>query len=116
MDEPGNLLHDAVTALNSANRGHDPWTETGGRGGFAWRDADGNQFDITISLVRRAPRTTDERRDRQYSDAWRTVVLGDDLACIGDREGWRFAMSCRDRVAARRRDGGDEQEGHSERG
>ncbi len=90
----------AVARLRHDTGGSDPWTESGGasrcRGGFAWRDAHGNQFDITISLIRPAPRTPAERETACLRAAWETVMLGDDSACTADPEAWRFAMSCRE--------------------
>jgi len=89
----------AVSRLRRDAGGSDPWTESGGtsrcRGGFAWRDAHGNQFDITISLIRSAPRTQAEHEAARRRAAWQTVMLGNDAAYTADPEAWRFAMSCR---------------------
>ena len=90
----------AVSSLRHTVGGSDPWTESEGtarcRGGFVWRDAGGNQFDVTISLFRAAPRSPAERKMASLRDAWQTVMLGDDSACTADPEAWRFAMSCRE--------------------
>lgn len=93
----------AVTRLRHESGGSDPWTESGParrHGGFAWRDAHGNQFDITITLTRPAPRTAAERKAASLRHAWETVMLGDDSAYTADPEAWRFAMSCREGEAA----------------
>jgi hypothetical protein len=91
----------AVTRLRHAAGGSDPWTRSDGasrcRGGFAWRDAHGNQFDVTISLARSAPHTPAEHEAERLRAAWQTVMLGDDSACTADPEAWRFASDCRDR-------------------
>jgi hypothetical protein len=93
----------AVARLRREAGGSDPWTESGGapgcRGGFAWRDAHGNQFDITISLIRPAPRTPAEHETACRRAAWQTVMLGDDCACTNDPEAWRHAVECRSRGA-----------------
>ncbi len=87
----------AVSDLRLAAGGSDPWTRTGGKaeGGFTWRDAAGNQFDVTISLTRPAPRLPAEAHARRLRDAWQGVMLGDDSACTADAESWRFAERCR---------------------
>ena len=93
----------AVSRLHHDAGGSDPWTESGGtsrcRGGFAWRDAHGNQFDITISLIRPAPRTQAEHEPARRRAVWQTVMLGDDCACTNDPEAWRHAVECRSRGA-----------------
>jgi len=89
----------AVARLRHDAGGSDPWTESGAsrcRGGFAWRDTHGNQFDITISLIHPAPRTPAERDAASLRAGWQTVMLGDDSACTADPEAWRHAMSCRE--------------------
>lgn len=101
MDNTTDAIGGAVCSLRHAAGGHDPWTEHGkdtGRGGFAWRDDAGNQFDVTISLTRPAPRTAREREARRLHDAWSTIMLGDDAAHSTDPAGWRFAMDCRHRL------------------
>lgn len=103
----------AVSRLRHDAGGSDPWTESGGasrcRGGFAWRDAHGNQFDITISMIRPAPSTPAEHAAASRRAAWQTVMLGDESACTADPEAWRFAVSCREgevRKGAPERGGG----------
>ncbi|MGE0667966.1 MAG: hypothetical protein AB7O49_15525 [Sphingomonadales bacterium] len=101
MDEADlDAIRSAVARLRRDAGGSDHWTQAGSgapcRGGFAWRDAQGNQFDVTISLFRAAPRTPAEREAQRVRDAWQTVMLGDDLACTGDPEAWRHAMRSRD--------------------
>src|SRR5688500_7455867 len=86
----------AIAQLRHDARGSDPWSDSEGRGGFAWRDAHGNQFDVTISLIRPAPRTAAEHGAASLRAAWQTVMLGDDSACTADPEAWCFAMSCRE--------------------
>jgi len=104
MDSANDAVGGAVCALRHAAGGHDPWTEhqgkDPGRGGFAWRDDAGNQFDVTISLTRPAPRTAGEREARRLHDAWSTVMLGDDAAHSTDPQRWRFAESCARQVWA----------------
>lgn len=99
MDET-DATRSAVSRLRRDAGGSDPWTESAGSrcsGGFAWRDDHGNQFDITISLTRRAPRTPEEREAERLRARWQTIMLGDDAACTADPEAWRFALTCRDR-------------------
>ncbi|MEN3977191.1 hypothetical protein [Emcibacter sp. SYSU 3D8] len=98
MDD-AHATRSAVARLRHDTGGSDPWSESGGssrcRGGFAWRDEHGNQFDIMISLIRLAPRTPTEHEAASLRGAWQTVMLGDDAACTVDPQAWRFATECR---------------------
>jgi hypothetical protein len=100
MDETASkAMGAAVTRLRHAAGGSDPWTESCGaarcRGGFAWRDEAGNQFDIIISLIREAPRTPEQEEAARLRRGWQTTILGDDAAHSTNPNGWCFAEQCR---------------------
>ncbi len=91
-------MENAVSDLRHTAGGSNPWTESLGTarcsGGFAWRDNAGNQFDLTISLVRQAPEAAVQQSAASLRHTWQTIILGDDAVYSTDPDGWRFARAC----------------------
>jgi hypothetical protein len=86
MDKTAN----AIWTLRAAAGGSDPWCEIRGGltlGGFAWRDDQGNRFDVRVLPAGGAtgPGASD----------WQRIMLGDDTVRSTDPLAWRFAMECR---------------------
>lgn len=86
MDKTSN----AIGILRAASGGSDPWYEIRGGltlGGFAWRDHQGNRFDVRVLPASGAV-------DPGAAD-WQRIMLGDDSVHSTDPSAWRFAMECR---------------------
>ena len=86
------MTHDtflaAVYRLRGLTGGLEPWSQSGAetqQGGFAWTDADGRTYDVVITPV--AALAT------RHDMAWKTVLLGNDLAFLSGPDSWRHAVA-----------------------